>query len=145
MPFSRSLWRQVAPLIAFDLWCRDDCSVSRRKERLWAVSVGSDLCPECGEAPTEEHRPRRWESFKYWMVNGGKAPTILVCPDGHEWVRSVGVVLFRGSPSVARWVRLPGELFHALLAERRMQPTPMTYVLAAGAGLLLGPATRLGP
>lgn len=102
------------------------------------MSVGSDLCPECGEAAAEERRPGHWQRFRYWLVNGGKAPTILVCPNGPEWVRSVGMVLFRRSPSVPRWVRLPGQLFRALLAERRMQPTPMTYLMAVGAGLLLG-------
>lgn len=102
------------------------------------MSIGWHSCPECGEAPTEAHRPGRWQRFTYWLVNGSKAPTTLVCANGHEWERSVGMILFRRSPSVPRWLRLPGELFRTLLAERRMQPTPMTYLLAAGTGLLLG-------
>lgn len=112
--------------------------MSRGEEFLWAVSVGSELCPECGEAPAEERRPSRWQGFRYWLVNGSKTPTTLVCANGHEWVRSSGLILFRRSPFVPRWVRLPGDLFRSLLAERRAQPTPMTYLLAAGAGLLLG-------
>lgn len=102
------------------------------------MSVGSDLCSECGEAPAEERRPSRWERFRYWLVNGSQTPTTFVCANGLEWERSVGMILFRRSPSVPRWVRLPGELFRTLLAERRMQPTPMTYLLAAGTALLLG-------
>lgn len=120
------------------MFCRDDCSVSRSEEHLWAVSVGWHLCPECGETPAEARRPGGWERFRYWLVNGSKTPTTLVCANGHEWERSIGMILFRRSPPVPRWVRLPGELFRTLLAERRMQPTPMTYLLAAGTGLLLG-------
>lgn len=105
---------------------------------MWAVTVGWLLCPECGGAPAEERPPGGWERFSYWLVNRGKAPTTLVCANGHEWVRSSGLTLFRGSSSVPRWVRLPGRLFRTLLAERRAQPTPMTYLLAAGTGLLLG-------
>lgn len=99
------------------------------------VLVG--LCPECGEVPVEEHRPGRWERFRYWMVNGGSAPSTLTCPNGHEWARSTAVMLFRARAG-SRWLWLPIEVARAILAERRMTPTPMTYLIAAGVGLAIG-------
>lgn len=96
------------------------------------------MCPECAEAPSEERRLSIWERFRYWLLNRSKAPTTLVCPNGHEWVRSVGVVLFRGGTSGWRWLRVPKDLLSALRSERRMQPTPMAYLMAAGVGLVLG-------
>lgn len=100
--------------------------------------MGSRFCPECGEDPTEELPPSPWERLRYWLVNGSKAPTTLVCTNGHQWVRSVGWAVLSGGSRSPRWVRLPRELFRAVLSERRMHPTPMTYLLATGAGLLLG-------
>lgn len=59
--------------------------------------MGFDLCPECGDAPAEGHQPGRWERFRHWLVNGGEAPTTLVCPNGQEWGRGVGQIARVGS------------------------------------------------
>jgi len=67
-----------------------------------------------------------------------KAPTTLTCPNGHQWVLSSSTLLvFRGRTGL-RWVRIPVELFRVVLGERRAQPTPILYLMAAGAGVVLG-------
>lgn len=101
-----------------------------------AGAPGSVLCPVCGGEPTEEHFPHGWERFRYWLVNGSSAPATFICAQGHEWPDSNTVVLHRpiGGP---RW-GLPIHSLRVLLAERRTQPTPLTYVLATVAGLILG-------
>ena len=101
------------------------------------MTVGSQLCPECGEESAEEHRPGWWQRLRYWFFNGSKAPTTLTCTNGHRWVHSVGVILFRRRDGW-RWLRLPLELARVVLRERSATPTPMTYSMAAGAGLILG-------
>lgn len=105
---------------------------------MWAVTVGSGPCPECGADPARELRPGSWERVKYWVVNGTKAPATLVCPDGHEWTATFAVLAFGNRAVGPRWARLPGEILRLLLAERRMTPVPLTYLMAAGVGLILG-------
>lgn len=123
--------------MALDQRGDDDWVVSHERDRSWAVTVGSQLCPECGEVSAEEHRPGWWQRFRYWFVNGSKAPTTLTCPNGHRWARSVAVISFRRRDGW-RWLRLPMELARVVLRERRATPTPMTYSMAAGVGLILG-------
>lgn len=112
--------------------------VSRRREHLWAVTVGSGLCPECGEAPVHEHRPDWWERLRYWLTTGSEVPTTLNCPEGHEWATNFAVVSFFRRDLGPRWVRLPADVLRVLLAERRMHPAPITYLMAFGIGLVLG-------
>lgn len=93
-------------------------------------SKGPRICPECGAVATQERRPGAWAKFGY-RLGGATAPTALVCINGHEWTVRMKVLSPRPRP-VRR--------FRALLARRRMMPTPMTYLGTALVGSLLGAA-----
>lgn len=102
------------------------------------MTIGSGLCPECAEEPVGRQRPGWWEGLRYWLVNGRKSPDTLSCPNGHEWVVSFAAVLFRSGPGWPKWVRLPLEVFRVVHTGRNMEPTPMTYLMAIGVGVVLG-------
>jgi hypothetical protein len=84
--------------------------------------------------------PDWWERFRYWLVNGGpgKAPATLTCRNGHHWAHSVNAVGYLARDSGWRWLRLPARLLRVILAQRRMHPVPLTYLMAAGVGVILG-------
>lgn len=102
------------------------------------MTIGYGLCPECGEEPVSRQRPVWWERLRYWLVNGSKAADSLICANGHEWPVSFATMLFRSSPRWPKWVRVPVELFRVVHTGRSMEPTPMTFVMAIGAGVVLG-------
>jgi len=114
-------------------------AMARRERGLWAVTVGSVVCPECGADPVETHRPGGWERFRYRLTSGGPAPTTMTCEQGHRWSGgSSGMLLYRGRSGRWRWLHLPLELFRVVRRERSMVPVPLTYLMATVVGVGLG-------
>ena len=108
----------------------------RRRNSMWAVTV-SQLCPVCGEDVVSSTRPAWWERIRYWLWNGSALAPILTCVNGHEWdVGGVGRLL--GRRHGPRWLWLPWHLFRAVYTSRSMEPVPLTYVMAALVGTVLG-------
>ena len=111
----------------------------RRKQRgLWARTIGSPLCPYCGEEAAEQRRPSIWERFRHWLLFGGSAPVTATCVNGHEWEGGSQTTLYRVRTSGPRWLSLPVELFRVVRSDRSMVPVPLTYVAAAGVGIVAG-------
>lgn len=121
----------------------DSCAIivpmTRHERGLWAVTVGSVICPECGADPIETHRPGWWERFRYWLTSGGPAPTMMTCEQGHRWSGgSSRALMYRGRSRRWRWLRFPLELFRVVHRERSMVPVPLTYLMATLVGVGLG-------
>lgn len=102
------------------------------------MTVGPAVCPYCGADPIETHQPGWWQRFRYWLTNGGPAPTTMTCEHGHRWSGSSHMLLSRGRRGRWRWLWLPVELFLVVYRERSMVPVPLTYLMATLIGIGLG-------
>lgn len=101
------------------------------------VTVGPLVCPECGADSVKSHRPSSLERLRYWLWNGGSAPTTMICVQGHQWPGGGGRTLTYGGSS-RRWVLVPFELARVVYRERSMVPVPLTYLVAALVGIGCG-------
>lgn len=109
---------------------------------MWSVMVGSFLCSQCGNEAVSVVDPSRPERLRHWMVNGSAAPTTVVCAHGHHWKGvSRSSTLLR--PVRRRRFWLPVDLLRMVRHNRSMEPVPMTYVMAAAVGGVVGAALDL--
>ncbi|MDX2466683.1 MAG: hypothetical protein QNL12_05175 [Acidimicrobiia bacterium] len=105
----------------------------------WHVSTGTTVCPECGADPANVHEPSLGEQFAYRMRLGMRLAPLLTCPDGHEWRAGSHTRMTLRTPSpLGRAIRVPSALIGTVRRGRRMEPVPLTYLMAAGLGLVVG-------
>ena len=126
-----SRFRAISP-IAVDLSVGHDAGMRRKQRGLWAGTIGSLLCPYCGEEGVEQRRPSASERFRHWLLFGGPAPVTTTCVNGHEWEGGSQSSLYRVRTGGPRWLWLPVELVRVVHRDRSMVPVPLTYVAAAG-------------
>jgi hypothetical protein len=84
-------------------------------------------------------QPSRSERLRHWLMNGSAAPATMTCAHDHQWTGSSrSATLLR--PVHRRWFWLPVGLFRMVYGNRSMEPVPITYVMAAVVGGVLGAA-----
>jgi hypothetical protein len=79
-----------------------------------------------------------WDRFRHWLRFGGPALVPAICVNGHEWEGGSQTTLYRAETGGPRWLWLPVELFRVVHRDRSMVPVPLTYVAAAGVGIVAG-------
>jgi len=106
----------------------------------WHVEPGTTICPECGGGPIARHDPDLGQRVWHWLRLGTRLGPTLSCDNGHEWEaqRSSRLVVAARTPLPSRALRVPGGLLRWLKHGRRVQPTPIVYVVAAAAGVVVG-------
>ena len=132
-----SRFRAISP-IAVDLSVGHDAGMRRKQRGLWAGPSGSPLCPYCGEEAIEQQRLSGSDRFRHWLRFGGPVPGTATCVNGHEWEGGSQSSLYRMRTGAPRWLWLPVELFRVVHRERSMVPVPVTYLAAAGVGIVVG-------
>ena len=96
------------------------------------------FCRECGEAGKLISRPRSASRVRHFLVYGMPAPEVWSCPNGHETDGRTGRILSLGRSRTPRVLRKARDLAAAIHRERMVEPVPLTYLMAVGAGLALG-------
>lgn len=110
----------------------------------WTTSTGSTYCPECGGDPVIATSPRVWTRISRWLTLGKGAGPTLTCEAGHTWrAGSFAALTLRHPSRAGKWLRLPLQLFRRARHARTMTPVPVTYLMAAVVGVLLGAAADL--
>ncbi len=108
-----------------------------RSSAEWAVTVGSQRCPQCGKKPVGVVRASPWDRTWHWFNSGTPVPDTMTCEDGHQW-SSGSISSVRVYRPGHDWAWLPVSLSRMVSRHRSMQAVPRTYVLAAVVGALLG-------
>lgn len=110
----------------------------------WAVTTGSTFCPECGAHSVESVAPSLLLRFRRWLVQGEHVGPTLRCGNGHSWqASSYAVAQLRSRSRITRALRVPIAVLSMLRRKRRLEPAPITYVVAAGAGTVVAVVTNL--
>lgn len=105
----------------------------------WAVSVGSTFCPECGADPVDSVASPRGYRFWRWLTHHERVGPTLSCRNGHSWrASSYAVSQLRPRSRINRALRVPIAVLGMLRRQRRLEPAPITYAVAAGVGTVVG-------
>ncbi len=101
--------------------------------------MGSPLfCSICGAAAQRLPPPGRVRRLRDWFVDGDRHwGDHYACANGHGWTSTT----MHERPAGVRW-RLRG-LWRAVAHERTVYPTPQSYTLVAGVGVIVGIAAQL--